>query len=109
VYRTTNAFAPAPAWLNVGPPVNIPHNAIAIDPTDPDVVWVGTDLGVWKGIDVGARPPARPLVWFHHGPLLGMPRVAVFDVQVHPVTGAPVAFTHGRGAFVLGASGPGKP
>ena len=39
--------------------------------------------------------------WRHYGPDTGLPNVVVSDVKVHAATRAPVAFTHGRGAFVL--------
>jgi hypothetical protein len=98
VFRTANALAAIPSWANVSPPVDFPHNAIAIDPGEPRVVWVATDLGVWRGQwnDASSR-----MSWRHYGPDTGLPNVVVSDVKVHAATRAPVAFTHGRGAFVL--------
>jgi hypothetical protein len=94
VFKTTTALAAAPTWTNVSPPMNLPHNAIAVGPAQPATVYVGTDLGVWKSTDVGST-------WTHHGLDVGLPNVAVFDLQISPATGQPVAFTHGRGAFAL--------
>lgn len=94
VFKTINALASPPSWSNVSPPVNIPHNTIVADPTSPNIVYVGTDLGVWKSADAAST-------WHHMGPEAGMPNVAVFDLKVNPATNRLVAFTHGRGAFVL--------
>jgi uncharacterized repeat protein (TIGR01451 family) len=94
VFKTTNALAAMPSWMQVTPPVNIPHNTVAIDPHDPNVVYVGTDIGVWKTTDGGGS-------WAHMGPETGLPNVAVFDIQINEPTERVVAFTHGRGAFVL--------
>src|SRR5439155_26473982 len=70
VFKTTNALAAPSAWSNVSPPVNIPHNTIVLDPADPNIVYVGTDIGIWKSADAGAT-------WSHMGPSMGMPNVAV--------------------------------
>ena len=78
----------------MSPPVDLPQNAIAVDPVDPQVVYVGADIGVWKSTD-GAG------TWTHMGPESGMPNVAVFDLEIHPTVRRPFAFTYGRGAFVL--------
>ncbi|MBI2867289.1 MAG: hypothetical protein HYX97_03005 [Chloroflexi bacterium] len=94
VFKTTNALAASPTRSNVSPPVNLPHNTIVLDPFDPKIVYVGTDLGIWKSTDGGSS-------WTHMGPETGMPNVAVFDLQIDHTTGRLVAFTHGRGAFVL--------
>jgi photosystem II stability/assembly factor-like uncharacterized protein len=94
VFKTTSALAAAPAWSDVSPPADQPQNAIAVDPVDPQVVYVGADTGVWKSSDGAAT-------WAHMGPESGMPNVAVFDVQIHPTVRRPFAFTHGRGAFMI--------
>lgn len=97
VFRTRTALSSAPTWTDVSPPVNLPHNTIVIDPRQPEVIYVGTDLGVWKSTD-GAQS------WIHLGPETGMPNVAVFELQIAERTGQIVAFTFGRGAFLLGGA-----
>ncbi len=94
VFKTTNALAAAPRWLNISPPVNLPQNAIVTDPANPDAVYTGCDLGVWRSTDAGTS-------WMHMGPEMGMPNVAVFDLQISQPAGRIMAFTHGRGAFSL--------
>jgi hypothetical protein len=92
IFKTTSALAAAPAWLNMSPPVDQPQNAIAVDPVDPQVVYAGADIGVWKSTDG---------TWTHMGPESGMPNVAVYDLEIHPTVRRPFAFTFGRGAFVF--------
>jgi hypothetical protein len=93
-FKTTNALAAGPTWIDVSPPVDQPQNAIAVDPVDSQVVYAGADLGLWKSTDGAAT-------WTQMGPESGMPNVAVFDLQIHPTVRRPFAFTFGRGAFVL--------
>lgn len=94
VFRTSNALAANPTWVNVSPPINIPHNTVAVDPANPQIVYVGTDMGVWKSADEG-------VTWEHFGPDRGMPNITVNDIQINEDTGRIVAFTHGRGAFAF--------
>ena len=92
VFKTTNSLAESPTWSNISTPVNLPHNALVVDPSTPNNIFVGTDLGVWNSPDGGST-------WTVTG--TGLPSVAVFDLQINPFTGRLVAFTHGRGAFAL--------
>ena len=94
VFKTTNALAAAPVFFSVSPPVDIPFNAIVLDPSNPNTLYVGTDIGIWKSQDAGAS-------WTHVGPESGMPNVAVFDLEISQGAGRLIAFTHGRGAFAL--------
>lgn len=96
VFKTANALAPTPTWANVSTPVNLPHNCLAIDPANPNNIYVGTDIGVWRSTDAGGS-------WSHMGPESGMPNVAVYDIEVQPVSGRVFAFTHGRSTFLLNA------
>ncbi|HVF62235.1 MAG TPA: hypothetical protein VNJ70_20685 [Thermoanaerobaculia bacterium] len=92
LFKTTSALAEPPLWSNVSPPVNLPANSIAVNPSSPSTLYVGGDVGVWLSTDGGAT-------WAHSGPPDGMPNVAVFEVQTD-ATGAKIfAFTHGRGAL----------
>ncbi|MFN0123290.1 MAG: SBBP repeat-containing protein, partial [Blastocatellia bacterium] len=94
LFKTTNALAPSPVWTNLSPPVNIPLNAIAVDPSNPQIIYAGADQGVWKSVNGGAN-------WEHYGPDKGMPRITVYDLQINARTERVIAFTHGRGAFAL--------
>lgn len=93
LFKTANALASPPTWVNVSPPVDLPNNCLAIDTNSPNTIYVGTDLGVWLSLSGGG-------VWSHFGPSSGMPNVAVYDLRID--SGSRVtAFTHGRSAYVL--------
>ncbi len=93
LFKTTNAFASPPRWIDISPPVDLPHNCLVINPIAPNNIFVGTDLGVWTTSDGGSS-------WSHYGPSSGMPNVAVYDLRTDSI-GNPTAFTHGRSAFTL--------
>ena len=71
-----------------------PINVIREDPTDQDILYVGTDLGAYCSIDKGKT-------W--HSLCKTLPTCAVHDLALHAGTGDLVAGTHGRSAFVLHA------
>ncbi len=95
LFRSTKALGGPAAedWINIGPPVNVPFNTIAVDPANPNRLFLGTDVGVFVSTDGGAT-------WAQFSPQSGLPNVAVYDIEINPVTNRVVAFTHGRGAFV---------
>ena len=84
-------------WKDVSPPVDLPQNALAVDPVDPKVIYVGADLGVWRCRDAHTGGSNN---WDHLGPANGLPNVAVFYLQFHGLARRLFAFTHGRGLFI---------
>jgi hypothetical protein len=72
---------------------------LAIDPANPNIIYAGAELGVWKSTDGGSLDS-----WTFMGPQSGMPNVPVFDLVFNPVDGHLYAFTYGRGAFKLNAA-----
>jgi uncharacterized repeat protein (TIGR01451 family) len=94
LFRTANAASQNTVWANISPPVDLPHNTLVYDPFDSAVMYVGTDIGVWKTTDNAAT-------WVHMGPASGMPNVAVYELQITHDPDNVVAFTHGRSAFQL--------
>ncbi len=60
--------------------VPAPVTAIVCDPAFPDEVYVGTTIGVWKGIrtQMGDADP----VWTWHSRLNGLPEAAVEDLAI---------------------------
>lgn len=90
VFRTDDRGA---TWrpIGAGLPDETVH-VIAEDPRHADVLYLGSDLGAWISVDGG-------LGW---QPVVGLPRVAVRDLVVHPRERELVVGTHGRGVFVVG-------
>jgi hypothetical protein len=94
VFKTTNALASSPTWKNVSPPEDQFENVIVVDPSDSSIVYLGSDVGVWRSTDAATA-------WARMGPETGMPNVPVHDIKIHPATHEVFAFTFGRGVFVL--------
>ncbi len=69
-----------------------PINVVREDPVNPEVLYVGTDRGVYASIDRGDS-------WLALGE--GLPNVPVHDLVVHPRDRELVAGTHGRSVWVL--------
>ena len=59
---------------------------------NPDVLYVGTDIGVYVSLDGGAS-------W--HTMVADLPSTYVHDLVVHPRDDIMVAATHGRGMFAI--------
>jgi uncharacterized protein (TIGR03437 family) len=95
VFKTTNAMAVSPTWVNVSPPLNQPFNVIRVDPKNPKLIYAGSDMGLWRSTD-GAT------TWVHDGLQAGLPNAAIYDIQINPNTGVTAVFTYGRGAFAIG-------
>jgi len=62
------------------------------DPADEDLLFLGTEFGLWVSLDGGATW----LKWKH-----GVPTVSVMDLVVHPRDHDLVLGTHGRAAFII--------
>jgi photosystem II stability/assembly factor-like uncharacterized protein len=71
-----------------------PVNVVREDPEDPEVLYAGTDLGVYV-------LPARDAPWVSLSATL--PTTTVHDLTVHPRDGEIVIGTHGRSAWVADA------
>jgi photosystem II stability/assembly factor-like uncharacterized protein len=89
LYRsTTGGFT----WTAVGAGLpNVPANAVAVDPSDPRRVFVGTDIGVYESQDYGAT-----FLPFMEGMPLG---TVVTDLEVDDAPYYLLAGTYGRGAL----------
>jgi hypothetical protein len=94
VFKTTNALSDSPSWVNVSPPMDMPFNVVAVDPTDPRVVYAGSDVGLWRSVDAAAT-------WVRMGPDTGLPHAPIYDIKINPTTNRTIVFTYGRGAFAL--------
>ena len=67
-------------------------NVIAEDPTNEDILYVGTDLGVYVTLDRGRTWSALSTT---------LPTTPVHDLEVHPRDPEIVIATHGRSVWVL--------
>ena len=63
------------------------------DPVKPQMLYVGTEMGLWISLDGGAR-------WAQFRPN-NFPSVAVRDLQIHPRDNDLVLATHGRGIWIV--------
>ncbi len=63
------------------------------DPRNADLLWVGTELGLYASWDGGAS--------FERLHLANLPTVAVHDVMVHPRVNDLIVGTHGRAIWVF--------
>jgi hypothetical protein len=75
----------------------VPINAFAIDPLNSNNLYAGTDIGVYFSSDAGAS-------WSPFGS--GLPKVAVFDLQIQPTSRLLRAGTHGRGIWETALQNP---
>jgi photosystem II stability/assembly factor-like uncharacterized protein len=99
VFKATNALSDAPTWRNVSPPMDVPFNVVVVDPRTPNLVYAGSDTGLWQSADAAAT-------WTRVGPEAGLPYAPVYDIEINPATNRTVVFTYGRGAYRLAASEP---
>ena len=97
VWKITNLVAAsgaapaAPVWTAAGNGIpSVPINGLVIDPINSNVIYAGTDIGVYHSTDGGAS-------WSPFG--TGLPKSAVFDVQIQPSFRILRAATHGRGVW----------
>jgi hypothetical protein len=97
IWKITNLVAAsgaspaAPVWSAVSSGIpSIPINAFAVDAINSNNLYAGTDIGVYFSTDAGAS-------WTPFG--TGLPRVAVFDLQIQPTSRILRAATHGRGVW----------
>jgi len=80
-------------WTDIGTELpDVPFSAVAINPRNPDMVFVGTDAGAFESPNGGTT-------WF---PANGnMASTIVQDLVFRPGTSELYLFTHGRGAYAV--------
>lgn len=84
-------------WLDIsGNLPDAPVNALALDPADPDQIFVGTDVGAFYTSDAG-------LEWQVLG--TGLPAVAVYDLKFIEEERRIIAGTHGRSMYSIDSPG----
>ena len=93
-FGTSHVFKSADggdSWIDIGAGLpDIPTSAVEVDPDHPEILYVGTDLGVYLSVDSG-------LSW---QPFLnGMPMAMVNDLKVFRPGRKLRAATHGNGVY----------
>jgi len=82
-------------WEDISANIPVgPVNVIREDPDKKDILYLGTDVGVYVSKDAGRS-------WEVLGDL---PCTYVHDLAIHPRDNMIIAATHGRGMFVLDAN-----
>ncbi|HEX7976417.1 MAG TPA: hypothetical protein VF498_18545, partial [Anaerolineales bacterium] len=90
VFKTTDGGG---TWTNVsGDLPDIPVNSLVLDPSNPDTLYAGTDVGPYVSTDDGAH-------WSVLGS--GFPIVAVGQLNLNSFTGLLRVGSYGRGAWSL--------
>jgi hypothetical protein len=81
-------------WTSISSdlPLNRVARTVREDPRNRNVLYLGTEFGLFFSGDRGAH-------WMPLG--LGMPTVPVYDMVVHPRENDLVLATHGRGVWIL--------
>ncbi|HTW85334.1 MAG TPA: hypothetical protein VMD91_14785 [Candidatus Sulfotelmatobacter sp.] len=73
-------------------PADAPVHVVRQDPREPNLLYAGTENGLFVSYDRGGR-------WERVG--LGLPRTPVYDLTVQPQVNDLILATHGRGFYVL--------
>jgi hypothetical protein len=96
VWKTSNLSGVPPTWTAVSNGIpDVPVNAFAVDPANSNYLYAGTDIGSYSSTDGGTS-------WNAYG--TGLPRVAIFDLNIQPVAHKIRVGTHGRGAWEIAAA-----
>ena len=96
IWKSTNlsgggsTFTPMAAGIP-----DVPVNSFAVDPINSQVLYAGTDIGVYISSDGGTS-------WNPYG--TGLPRVAVFGLAIQNPNRIVRIATHGRGAWEIPAA-----
>jgi photosystem II stability/assembly factor-like uncharacterized protein len=89
IYKSTNYGTD---WFRIG--INLPLepvNVIREDPSDKNLIFAGTDAGIYVSLDGGKN------FMNMNG---NMPNVPVHDIAIHPEQNELIAGTHGRSIYV---------
>ncbi len=98
VFKTSDG---GQSWTNVsGDLPDAPVNSIVLDPSYPNTLYAGTDVGAFVTYNGGAH-------WTQLG--TGMPTVAVWQLDLDTLHRVMAAGTHGRGAYRIADSRPAAP
>jgi len=88
------------AWHQAMPTtvIDVPTHAAVVDSASPQTVYVGTDVGCWKGVK-GAGPSWTWTLFSQ-----GLPESAITHLAIHGASHLLRAATHGRGVWEIDLS-----
>jgi photosystem II stability/assembly factor-like uncharacterized protein len=90
VFATTNSGA---NWMSIASNLpDTPINGMTVDPANPQLLFVGTDLGAYYSDNGGG-------LWNYLSP--DLPLVPVYDLAIHPTARYLAIGTHGRSMYKL--------
>jgi photosystem II stability/assembly factor-like uncharacterized protein len=92
IYKTTNYGDSFVKLTNGIPPEAGTVHVIREDPVNPDLLFAGTEFGMFISFDRGAN-------WLRMKN--GLPMVPVFDIQIHPRDHDLILATHGRSIWIM--------
>ena len=78
--------------------VDVPTHAVVVDPANSSDVYVGTDVGCWKGVKSGS---AGSYTWTWTLFSQGLPESAITDLAIHNPARLLRAATHGRSVWEI--------
>ncbi|MFW9941596.1 MAG: WD40/YVTN/BNR-like repeat-containing protein [Candidatus Thorarchaeota archaeon] len=87
-----------------GLPNNLPIKVVRVKPDQRNVIYIGTDNGVYRRNQKGTLEIfclRFGTSWYPYGPELGLPNVPVYDIDFDPANNLIYAATHGRGMYML--------
>lgn len=89
VFKTTDAGM---SWTDISVSLpDVPFHCVFLDPMYPDIVYAGSDMGLYASTDGGAS-------WFSHN--TGLPDwTMVFDLAASQFDRSVLCFTHGHGVW----------
>src|SRR3954468_15952859 len=93
VYKTTDFGSTWTPLVSDASGVTGYAHVITEDTVDPNLLFIGTEFGLWISIDSGKQ-------WAQYKGS-GFPAVAVRDIVVHPRESDLVLATHGRGIWII--------
>ncbi|HEX8368114.1 MAG TPA: VCBS repeat-containing protein [Pyrinomonadaceae bacterium] len=100
VWKTTNLLSGAPVWTAAGSGIpDTPTNAFVIDPANTQILYAGTDIGVFRSTNGGTS-------WEPFSD--GLPRIAVFGMEIQAVHRVLRIATHGRGIWEMNLNVPSR-
>lgn len=90
VFRSTNKGT---TWTDISSNLpDAPVNAFAVDPVEPEKLYLGNDVGMYVSFNSGQS-------WWVLGE--GLPILPIGDIEIHPVTRELVAGTYGRSMYKI--------